>query len=147
MKKLILLVVVIATLQVTAQEKGKTFMKDLSVEQIATLKSKKMMLHLDLTDRQYNEVYQLNLELAKDRKVNEKERLSKEERENLSSKERYDRQIIKLDRQIEVKRKFAKILTAEQLEKYSKMKMHEKSKMKKKIMKHRKSEGFKARRR
>lgn len=142
MKKVILVMVALITLQLSAQENDerredhhKEFFKDLKPEQIATLKSKNMMLHLDLTDRQYNEVYLLNLELAKERKSKGSERLSKEERHKLSAEDKYNHQIQKLDKQIEIKKRFAKILTPEQMEKFDKMQMHRKSMMKRRIMK------------
>ncbi|MGB0975140.1 MAG: hypothetical protein ACPGU9_09145, partial [Flavobacteriaceae bacterium] len=75
MKKLILLAVLVMSSAIFAQEKhaNKTdkmkHLKDLSPEQIATLRTKNMTLTLDLSKEQSDKIYALNLEDANTRKA------------------------------------------------------------------------------
>ena len=144
MKKLLIIALAFAALQVTAQEqrgehrkgdrkeKAHNMYKDMSAEEIATLKTKKMVLHLDLNDAQQREIYKLNLENAKDRKEKMETRQNMkdngEKRERPSSEERYKMMNERLDKQIEQKRKLKSILTPEQYEKFEKGMKHRKMK-------------------
>ena len=133
MKKLILLAIALITLQVTAQEKKREHQRrgpdfemrsDLTPEELATLQTKKMALHLDLTEAQQNKILALNIEQAKLRKAKMDERQKKmknQKDEKPSKEERLKMMNGKLDHQIEMKKKMKAILNAEQFEKWEKM--------------------------
>ncbi|MGB5497437.1 MAG: hypothetical protein WBM77_00750, partial [Maribacter sp.] len=77
MKKVIVLVALMAGFTAMAQkgERGhKGDYKNMSVEQMATLQTKKMTLDLDLTEVQQSKIQALNLENAKKRKAKMEER-------------------------------------------------------------------------
>lgn len=101
-------------------------MKDMSPEQIAILKTKKMTLALDLSTAQQKEIQKLNLESAKERQALMLERnLEKEEgRSRPSADERFEYQNEKLDRMIAQKVKIKQILTEEQFQKWERFHQH-----------------------
>ena len=134
MKRLFLIVFALAALQTTAQNRKPEFKKgernarserlqDFSPEEIATLKTKKMTLALDLTDDQQKKVKELLLEKATERKVKMEERQEKmkESDEKPSKEDRYAMMNERLDNQIEMKQKLSQILDDEQMEKWEKM--------------------------
>ncbi|OUR92685.1 hypothetical protein A9Q87_06505 [Flavobacteriales bacterium 34_180_T64] len=135
MKKLVLVAIALITVQAFAQEKkrehkrqgleNKTEMhKDFTPEELATLQTKKMTLHLDLTEAQQNKILALNIEQAKLRKAKIDERQKKMENqtdEKPSKEARLKMMNEKLDHQIEMKKKMKVILNAEQFEKWEKM--------------------------
>lgn len=145
MKKLFVLAALVISSVSFAQEekrgektrKGKMEMiKDLSPEQMATLKTKKMTLALDLTESQQKKIYDLNLIQAKERKEKMETRKVAMEKNNgkrseLSSEEKYKRANERLDKQIAMKKELSSILTKEQLEKMEQMKKRERMKKKK----------------
>ncbi len=119
-----MIAIALLTLNATAQDKGhkKGAFKDLSAEEVATLKTKKMTLHLDLTESQQAQVKALVLE---DAKFNEKQRATRKEHKTdddrnkkLSKEERYAMVNAQLDRKIEMKKQMKSILNAEQYEKW-----------------------------
>jgi len=123
MKKLMLIAIALLTLNATAQDKKnkKGHLKDLSAEEVATLKTKKMTLHLDLTESQQIEVKSLVLKEAKHRKnqrATHEDKKQKETAQKLSKEERYAMANERLDRQIEMKKKMKSILNAEQYKKW-----------------------------
>ena len=96
-------------------------MKDMSPEQIAILKTKKMTLALDLSAAQQKEIQKLNLENAKERQALMLERNSVKEEEGRTrpgADERFEFQKEKLDRMIAQKGKVKQILSEEQLQKW-----------------------------
>ena len=125
------------TLNATAQDakNKKGLYKDFSAEEMATLKTKKMTLHLDLTDDQQKEIKALFLEAAKKKEKTRTERKEKKENETTLNKpskdERYAMANNRLDQQIEMKKKIKNILTAEQYKKWESS-LSEKSKGKQK---------------
>ncbi|RTE54201.1 hypothetical protein EHW67_03270 [Arenibacter aquaticus] len=133
MRKLVVLfavmVGVVATAQRRGHEKGEPGnMKDLTLEQMATLQTKRMTLALDLTDSQQKQIQSVNLENAAHRmeKMDEmKERRESGERKKLSTEERYSMQIAMLDRQIAQKAKMKQILNKDQYAKWEKLKLGE----------------------
>lgn len=145
MKRLIVLAALVISSASFAQEdhkekrehhrKGKMeMMKDFSPEQMATLKTKKMTLALDLNNSQQDKIYALSLKTAKERKAKMEARKKEMEkrdgkRPELSSDEKYKRANERLDKQIAMKKELSSILTKEQLEKLEQMK--KRSKMKK----------------
>jgi protein CpxP len=151
MKKLILIVIALVTINVTAQEHRKehkeqnergerrAMLKDLTPEEMATLQTKKMTLHLELTSAQQTKILTLNLEQAKLRKA--KMDAHKKRMDNAGSKPSKDERLKmmndKLDHQIVMKQKIKGILTAEQFEKWEQSqanhegRSHQNKKMKK----------------
>lgn len=138
MKRLALLAVAFLALQATAQERQKGHqnkeraqkMMNLSAEEMATLQTKKMTLHLDLTEAQQAKIQKLNLENATKRKAMMEARKAKKESGNAekpSKDERLAMMNTRLDHQIAMKAKMKDILNAEQYAKWEKAqarKMH-----------------------
>lgn len=126
MKYLLIITLAFFTTQSTiAQHKSKKGM-DLSPEEMATIKTKKMTLALDLTDAQQDEIYKLSLENAKMRKAHKAERKSKKTaapQKPLSKEERLAFINKKLDHKIAMKAKLKKILNKDQYAKWEKFQM------------------------
>ena len=134
MKKLLLIAIALITVNATAQEKKERkerqrgdrtesveLMKDLSPEKTATLQTKRMALHLDLTDAQQKEIHAIHLEQVKARKavMETHKKLREENKEAKPSKDdRFYRANSQLDNKIAVKTKMKKILNKEQFEKW-----------------------------
>lgn len=100
-------------------QKGKhhhKFLQELSTEQIANLKTKKMTLHLELSPEQVDKIYQMELAEVTARK-SEREKKSKEAKpEALSAEQKYKRQIARIDQKIAHQAQLKSILNAEQYE-------------------------------
>ncbi len=119
------------------QKKGKMeMMKDLSPEQMATIRTKKMTLALDLTKTQQNKMHALHLENAKARKdqMKKREQHKDTERPKLSSEEKYQKMNSVLDKKIEMKSKVKSILTEEQFQKWERSQKQSINKKKKQHM-------------
>ena len=134
MKKIVLIVIALVSLQAIAQDNRGEFRKgdkkdrmhkqmDFTAEEIATLKTKRMVLNLDLTETQQREIHKIHLTNAKERKAkmeankkmrqnNKGEKRSKENRFNMTNE--------RLDKQIAHKKQMKKILSKEQFEKFEK---------------------------
>lgn len=93
--------------------------KDFTPEEIAQLRTKKMTLDLDLSEKQQSEVNQLFLTEAKDRKQMIEGR--EETEKSLSKEERFNRQNERLDKLIAYKNEMKRILDKNQFEKWEKM--------------------------
>ncbi|GAA4813669.1 hypothetical protein [Litoribaculum gwangyangense] len=148
MKKLVLIAIALIGLQAVAQEQKKerperaNKMMNLSVEEIATLQTKRMTLHLDLNASQQAEIQKLNLENATQRKAMMEARKAKMESGEMkkpTNEERLQMENAKLDHQIAMKAKMKEILNDEQYAKWEKaqMRMAMKGKEKKEGMKKR----------
>ena len=114
-------------------KKGKMeMMKDFTPEQIATLKTKKMTLVLDLTKTQQDKMHALHLENAKVRKeqMKKREQLKGTEKPKLSSEEKYKKMNSVLDIKIKMKSKMKSILTEEQFKKWERSQKQSRSKKK-----------------
>jgi len=156
MKKIVIILMALVTLQVTAQEIKKEehkegqsdrmeVMKDLTPEEIATLQTKKMTLHLDLTEEQKKKMQALHLEEAKMRKAKMEERKAMKEsgeKKAFTKEDKVKMMNERLDHQIATKQKMKSILNAEQYAKWeaSMGKMEQRRDGKKKMMKDKKSE-------
>ncbi len=96
-------------------------MKDLSPEQMAELHTKKLVLHLDLTDAQQKKLYPILL-------VNAKERKAKMEKRNavntLTKDELFAARNARLDAQIAFKQEMKSVLSEEQFAKWEKGMQH-----------------------
>lgn len=131
MKKLIIIIIAFATLQVSAQEQKREMKKqhmtskmEYSPEEMAQLQAKKMTLKLDLDAKQQNEVSALLLEQAKLKQSKKDAYLktkSQGEKTTISKEERFKMANARLDQQIEMKKKMKGILSSEQYDKWSKM--------------------------
>ncbi len=131
MKQLIVIAVALLSIQTFAQQDkgqnkrhGMHKMHDFTPEQIATLKTKKMTLHLDLNESQQAEVKQILLENVKTRKAKMAARKAKKESGELqkpTSEERYAMANAILDHQIAMKEKMKNILNKEQFAKWEKL--------------------------
>lgn len=131
MKSLVVIAIAFSTLSVNAQErrqerKGndhkKEIMKDLTPEEVANLKTKKLRLKLDLTDMQQKKVESILLEQAVERQNKRKAHQNKKEKDKPSKEEFLKMQNARLDSEIEMKQKMKDILTEEQYAKFEKMK-------------------------
>jgi hypothetical protein len=153
MKKIVIILIALVTLQVTAQEKKKELhkegqrerMESLTPEEIASLQTKKMTLHLDLTEEQQTKIQALHLDEAKMRKAKMEERKAMKESEETKAFTKEDKVKMmneRLDHQIATKQKMKSILNTEQYTKWeaSMDKMEHRRDGKKKMMKHKKSE-------
>jgi hypothetical protein len=149
MKKLILIAIALITVNATAQEQkreqqhsgehqnAKQF-TDFSPEEVATLQTKKMALHLDLTEAQQKQIQAIHLEQAKARKaeIEIAKKMRDEQKEGVpSTEERFNRVNKQLDSRIAFKAKMKDILNKEQFEKWEKsnvMKSKHRTKMRNK---------------
>jgi protein CpxP len=130
MKRLLVIAIALISIQGIAQEARKERpnkqersqkMNDLTPEEAATLQTKKMVLHLDLNEKQQKDIYQLNVENASQRKAMMETRKANKESgsmEKPSKEERLKMMNTKLDHQIAMKAKMKTILNAEQYSKW-----------------------------
>ena len=128
MKKLILIVFALVSMQVFAQPKHKNGkrgkiekLKNLSAEDMAELGTKKMTLQLNLSDEQQLNVQAILLEEAKFRKQKMKERAAQREEIEVikpSEEERFKMKLEILDHQIAMKKKMKSVLNDEQFEEW-----------------------------
>ncbi|MCL9769123.1 hypothetical protein NAT47_01705 [Flavobacterium sp. HXWNR69] len=116
MKKLILFVaLILSSLTFAQNRKG----GEMSPDQLAELQTKRLTFDLDLNSNQQKEVKAIILDQAKKREALKTEMKAKREKgESLSADERYEKQIERLDDQIELKAKLKKVLTPEQMKKW-----------------------------
>ena len=132
MKKLVLIAIAFIGLQAIAQQERKQGanrsersekMMNLSAEEMATLQTKKMTLHLDLNESQQTKIQKINLENATQRKAIMEERLAKKESGELkkpTDEERLKMMNAKLDHKIAMKAKMKDILDDNQYAKWEK---------------------------
>lgn len=132
MKKLVVIALALITLNGFAQQKGQKKMnrensselrKEMTPNDIADLKSKKLTLRLDLTDKQQKEVHKLILEQSKANEILKQKHQAKvgDKKVKSSKAEFVNMKNEKLDQQIKMKRDMKAILTAEQFAKFEKM--------------------------
>lgn len=130
MKKVLFLITLISSIIVSAQpgpdhakhRKGdqREQMKDLTPEQRAELRTKKMTLHLDLTEAQQKEVHQLSKAWEQKRENLQKEMKSGND---LTKDQKFEHKSKMLDEEIEMKRQLKSVLTEEQYAKFEKSRM------------------------
>ncbi len=90
-------------------------LKDMSAEQIATLRSKQLALDLDLTEAQREKVSELELQKASERKAHMEARKEGDEPKAAAGpEERFNRMNARLDRQLAYKNAMKNILSKEQ---------------------------------
>ena len=130
MKKISLILALLISVAALAQERKQMHKKDrieMSSEEMATLKSKKMALKLDLDKNQQKELQNLFIEESEARKELMKERKAamadRKEAQTDSEdfkKKRFEMMNSRLDRQLAVQKKMKGILSAEQFETWKK---------------------------
>ena len=132
MKNLIIIAMALISIQAIGQGEKKENtnrperahkMSQLSAEDMATLQTKKMTLHLDLNEAQQIKIKAINLENAKLRKAKMEAHKAKKESGEMqkpTQEERLKMANDKLDHQIAMKAKMKTILNAEQFAKWEK---------------------------
>ena len=132
MKKIVLIAIAFIGLQAMAQQERKQGanrgersekMMNLSAEEMATLQTKKMTLHLDLNESQQTKIQKINLENATQRKAIMEERLANKESGEFkkpTDEERLKMMNAKLDHKIAMKAKMKDILDNDQYAKWEK---------------------------
>ena len=137
MKKLagLLSIILLLSMTMDAQERKerKRMGSDMTTEQMATLKTKKMTLFLDLNQQQQKEVYSLMKEQADVRQS--KRAAFKEKRKagvELTNDDRFKMQNDQLDQQIKNKAAMKSILSKDQFVKFEKANMRNRQAMSKK---------------
>jgi len=147
MKKLAVIAIALFTLNglmAQTKEKGpkdriekRDMRENLTPQDIASLKSKKLTLQLDLSDKQQKVVYDILLTQAQDQNKLRKERLAHKTQGSKPSKE----ELVafkneRLEKQIELKREMKAILSSEQYAKFEKMNLKKGRKRGRKLKKH-----------
>ncbi|GAA3587152.1 hypothetical protein Q4Q39_19415 [Flavivirga amylovorans] len=137
MRKLIVIAIALISIQAIAQtdkrdrpERSQK-MNNLSAEEMATLKTKKMTLFLDLNESQQTKVQKINLEnttLRKTMMEEHKARRANGTAQRPTKEERLKMENAKLDHQIAMKAKMKKILNKEQYAKWEKAQLKTASK-------------------
>jgi|SRR5690554_1890265 len=132
MKNLLIIIMLLGSLGLTAQNKSKSkkeHKKELrgnfTPEQRADLFSKMMTLELDLTDAQQKKVKQLFVDFGNNKPAN------RETRKNMTSEAKYAAKNAQLDRRIKMQRELKKILTPEQFDTWENNKAKRPSRAKK----------------
>lgn len=125
-----MIAIALLTINGIAQDKKdrKDFLKELSAEEVATLKTKRMTLHLDLTESQQEQVKVLITEDTKHKDSQRKKFEESKKNEKPSKEERYAKENERLDRQIEMKKQMKTILNDEQYEKWNSLNSKKKQK-------------------
>ena len=132
MKRIIVLVLLLSVIQIPAQERQDNrpkegrkhhgeFMQNMTAEQLATLKTKRMTLDLNLNESQSQEIYNLNLKAAQDKKAKFEERKGSQgegKRKELTEKEHFDLMNNRLDNQIAHKQRMQRILNEDQFKRW-----------------------------
>ncbi|TGV01369.1 hypothetical protein [Flavivirga rizhaonensis] len=145
MRKLIVIAIALISIQAIAQTERRDRperaqkMSNLSAEEMATLRTKKMTLFLDLNESQQKEIHKINLENATLHKTMMEERKTRKSNgtaQRPTKEERLKLENAKLDRKIAMKAKMKKILDKEQYARWEKaqLKMASKRKDKKRGM-------------
>ena len=128
MRKIVIAVMVLFTITATAQEKGSAekgerkgrmaLFKDMTPEEIAELKTKRMTLDLDLSKEQQSKIHEMNLADAKARQEQRQSDKAKGKKGELSKDERVSAMNKRLDDQIAKKEQMRSVLNKEQFEKW-----------------------------
>lgn len=146
MRQLLILTLILSTISMNAQDRRRhhketpghekaQFMKDLTPEESANLKTKNMTLDLNLSEAQQKEIYNLNLKQAEIQKARQQERDKKRDQlkgEKPSKEDILKRMNERLDRKIAHKKDMQQILNKDQFQKWehSNKRAHHKRKIK-----------------
>jgi len=129
--------IALLTLSTFGQEQQrKSNHPDLTPDQIAELQTKKMVLHLALSEKQQQQILEINKRNAIDRKRNmEEHKTLREKGQKPSSDEFANRMNKRLDKQIARQKEIKKILNEKQFDTWKNSKKHQTHKMKKRMSK------------
>ena len=133
MKKLAsMILIVLFTISTFAQDgRNKQQKQDFTVDQLATLKTKKMTLLLDLNTQQQGQVLEINKQKIAEHKVKKTARKAmKESDKKPTSDELFELKNKQLDDMIAHKADMKKILTTEQFETWKKTRKHKVKRLK-----------------
>lgn len=120
------MVFLLAALSVAAQphhgnRDRRARLEKLTVEQIADLQTKRLILALELNEKQGQDVYQLHLDQAEKLKARMQQRKTEEKPASLGTEDWYQRETAKLDEQIAYQQSMKDILSKEQYEAFRRM--------------------------
>ena len=126
MRKLILVALFLTGITAMAQDhgrkEGRGHMANLSPEQMATLRTKRMTLALDLTEEQQSKIQDMFTKNAAERKAKmEAHKVRKEKGETLTEDEKFELENSRLDKAIAQKEEMKSVLNDEQYDKWVKM--------------------------
>ena len=147
-KILSIVIVALLTVSTFAQEKQRRqHRSDLSPDQIAELQTKKMTLHLDLNDKQQQQILEINKRNAIVREQNRQEHKAiREKSEKPNDEELVKRRSARLDKQIAHQKEMKKILNEKQFETWKNSRKHKAHHMKKRMRKHKSEDRSKVQR-
>ncbi|MEM9077538.1 MAG: hypothetical protein AAGC43_10880 [Bacteroidota bacterium] len=131
MKQLVVLMLALVSINAFAQrpegpKRSMKAMAELSVEQLATLRTKKLTLALDLSESQQAEIMKISLEEAEFKKAKHEElKIKKEngERKKLTADERFEMVNARLDHKIAHQQKMKQVLNKEQYETWKELRL------------------------
>lgn len=143
MKKILILMLALTSSVAFAQHGGRGYhkqdghraelLKELSVEQLAQLETKKLTLALDLNAAQQQEMLKVQTTIAQDKKAMFAEREARKaanETQKLTADQRFEKMDAALDKKIAIKTEIKAILSAQQFEKWERMQHHKKGRKK-----------------
>lgn len=144
MKSLVYIAIFLFSLTAFAQKpKTKPMKPRFNTEQQAELNSKRMVLALDLNEKQQKQVKALELAKAKEREAHRKQREARQKSgEKPSQDELFEMQSKRLDAQIAHQKEMKKILTEEQFVKWQEINKQRMQRMSKR-MHHKNKQGMK----
>lgn len=128
-----IILVALISLSTFAQEpQRKQKRHDFTADQMAEIQTKKMTLHLDLTEKQQKQIFEINKINATERKLKMQElKAVKHSEKELSSEEIFTKKSTSLDKMIAHKDEMKKVLNEEQFQKWEKSKKRRMHQMKK----------------
>jgi len=133
MKSIVYIAIFLMSISTFAQKPNTKKMKPrFNSEQQAELQSKRMVLALDLSEKQQEQVKALELIKAKDREANRMQRNTRQKSgEKLSQDELYARNTKRLDAQMAHQKEMKQILSQEQYTKWKELNKERKQRMEK----------------
>ena len=129
MKKVLVILIVFVGFSAMAQKKRphqprKQLLESLDAEQIATLRTKKMTLALDLNQEQFEEVLQLNIaEATFHKEKRETRKATADDSKPSTASERFNMANARLNRQIAMQQQLKDILTDDQYTLWKELKL------------------------
>ena len=147
-KILSIVIVALLTVSTFAQEKQRRqHRSDLSPDQTAELQTKKMTLHLELNEKQQQQILEINKRNAIVREQNMQEHKAiREKSEKPNNEELVKRRSARLDKQIAHQKEMKKILNEKQFETWKNSGKHKAHNMKKRMRKHKSEDRSKVQR-
>lgn len=143
MKKILILMLALTSSVAFAQHGGRghhrqggdkaELLKELSVEQLAQLETKKLTLALDLNAAQQQEMLKVQTTIAQDKKAMLAEREARKaanETQKLTPDQRFEKMDAALDKKIAIKSEIKAILSDQQFEKWERMQHQRKGRKK-----------------